>query len=81
MLTKNHNASSLRRAVLAGSFAVVAALTIGAGTASAQYYQPYQYGNSGPYYSHYPNENWYQMRRAWWDWRREYWRWYHENYR
>jgi len=65
--------SRIRRALMAGVFVAVGALTIGAatGTAQAQYY-PYQYNN--PYYSNNP----YQARHAWWQWRHEYWRWYHQ---
>jgi hypothetical protein len=82
MFTRSLKTASVRRALLAGVFAVTGALTIGAATepAHAQYYS-YQYNN--PYYSNYQYQNQYQndyqARYAWW--RHQYWRWYHENYR
>jgi hypothetical protein len=78
-MSTNIKTSHARRALMAGIFAAVGMLAIGAGTAPAhaQYYS-YQYNNP---YSSTPYQYGYPARHAWWRWHHEYWRWYHQYYR
>jgi hypothetical protein len=74
-MTTTRIKSSVRRALLAGAFAVAGVLTIGAATAPAQA-QDYGYQYNNPYYAA-PYNYGYQNRYAWWRWH-QYWRAYHQ---